>query len=142
MGIVVGMASGYSSRYGDYGRKLTGWGSNSSTVNDFLFSKSPIPALRPTRPPIQCVMRAKLAEPDADHAILPFAEVKNECTYTSTVPTFHYLGQGPPYHLHLCHCPERISRSHDFTKYPSHGVENLRHPFFLDVAVPNWVTGA
>jgi hypothetical protein len=121
---------------------LTGWGSNSSTVYYFLFSKSSISAVGPTQPPIQCVMRVKLPQPDVDDAILPFVEVKNEWSYTSTVPTFHDLGQGPPYHLPLRYCPEGISRSHDFTKYPSHGAENLRHPFFLDVAVPHWVTGA
>jgi hypothetical protein len=78
LGTVAGMATGYSSRYGDYGMKLTGWGSHSSTVNDSLFSKSSIPALGPTQLPIQCVMRVKWPEPDVDHAILPFAEVKNE----------------------------------------------------------------
>ena len=56
----------------------------------------------PTQPPIQCVMRVKRLEPAVDHAIRPFAEVKNEWSYASTVPKFHGFGQGPPYRLPLC----------------------------------------
>lgn len=89
------------------------------------------------------LQRVKLPEPEVDQAILPFAEVKNDWIYNSTVPAFHGLGQGPPFRLPVCYCPEGISRSHDFTKYLSHGAEKLRPPFFWDVvALPRWVTGA
>ena len=70
---------------------------------------------------------------------VPFTEVKNKWSCISTVPTLHGLGQGPPYRLPLCYCPEGISRSQDFTKYPGRG---LRPPFFWDVTGPHWVTGA
>ena len=98
----------------------------------------------------KCVLYSIVLPPDVNpiavnkyiYPYAPFTEVKNEWSWTSTVPTFHGLGQGPPYRLPLSYCPEEISRSHGFTKYPGHGAENLRPPFFWDVAGPHWVTGA
>jgi len=55
----------------------------------FLFAKDSRPALEPTQPPIQCVLRAfslgvKRPIRETDHSLLSSVEVKNVWSYTST----------------------------------------------------------
>jgi hypothetical protein len=59
----------------------------------FLFLTMSKMALRPTQPPVQCVMRAlspvvKQLECEGDHSPPPSADVKNAWSYTSTLSYF------------------------------------------------------
>jgi hypothetical protein len=54
-------------------------------------SKASSPAMRPTKPPIQCIPRAlfpgiECVGHKADHSLLSNVEVKNTWSYTSTPP--------------------------------------------------------
>jgi len=87
------------------------------------------------------------------HRVSTQLQLTNISIYTYYLPRLRMSGVVPPLSLHfmtldrvrltvyLCYCPEGISRSHDFTKYPGQGSENLSPPFFWDVAGHQWVTG-
>jgi hypothetical protein len=71
--------------------RLRGRSSSPGRVKNFLFSKSPRPALGSTQPPIQWVagvhsLGVKRSGNEADHSPPPSAEVKKMCIYKSTPP--------------------------------------------------------
>jgi hypothetical protein len=88
----IGVDLGQSSRYSDWLRagRPRGRSSSSRSVENFLFSIAPAPALGPIQPPLQWVMgpispRVKRPGREADYSPPTSAEVKKMWIYTSTL---------------------------------------------------------